>query len=77
MTARQWIRSCRVTVEGAGQAWDASDLRIRFKVEQNNLQRPNSCEATISNLSDQTADKIREEGKLLTLEVFPSLGGFT
>ena len=64
---RQWIREYSLTVEGAGSAIDASDLRIRFKVDQNTLQRPNSAEITITNLSNETADKIQKEGKLVTL----------
>lgn len=64
---RQWIREYSLTIEGAGSAIDASDLRIRFKVDQNTLQRPNSAEITITNLSNETADKIQKEGKLVTL----------
>ena len=64
---RQWIREASLTIEGASGSIDVSELRIRFKVNQNTLQRPNSAEITITNLSNETANKIQKEGKLVTL----------
>lgn len=66
---RQWIRKCRVVVEGSGTSIDVSDLRVRFSVEQNNIQRPNAAEITITNLSSSTAGRLRQQGKKVTLDV--------
>jgi hypothetical protein len=65
---QQWLRYCKLTVEGGGEAIDLSELRIRFAVDQHTLQTPNVADITITNLSDQTAQKIKNEGALVTLE---------
>jgi len=65
--SRQWIRHCKLTIEGASGALDVSDMRIRFRVLQNTLQTPNNAEIIITNLSDATANLVREEGKKVTL----------
>lgn len=65
---QQWIRYCKLTVEGGGEAIDLSALRIRFNVAQHTLQSPNVGDITISNLSDQTVQRIKNEGTTVTLE---------
>lgn len=65
---RQWIRECRLTIEGGGQSFDVSALRIRFKVEQNNIQRPNVAEIFVTNPKRETAQQIKKEGQIVSLE---------
>lgn len=64
---RQWLRECKLEIEGAGTV-DVSDLRIRFKIEQTNIQRPNSATITVTNLSKPTAQRIKDKGKKVRLE---------
>jgi len=65
---QQWLRYCKLTVEGGGEAIDLSALRIRFSVTQHTLQSPNIGDITISNLSDETVQRIKNEGTTVTLE---------
>lgn len=63
---RQWIRECKLTVEGAGSEIDVSEMRLRFRITQDELQRPNVGDFIVTNLSDATADKIQKEGAKVT-----------
>lgn len=65
---KQWLRKLKLTIEGAGDAIDLSELRVRFRIEQSDLQRPNVGTITITNPARNTAEKIRAEGKTVTLE---------
>lgn len=65
---RQWIRKCVLSVDGESGSVDLSSLRIRFKVEQNNVQRPNAARVTITNVARSTFEKIKKEGKKITIE---------
>ena len=65
---QQWLRYCKLTVEGAGEAIDLSELRIRFEITQHTSQTPNVADIRITNLSDATVQKIQKEGTLVTLE---------
>ncbi len=64
----QWIRQCKVQIEGASSSVDYSNLRVRFKVQQSNLQRPNVAEIIITNPSKATAEAVQKEGKTISLE---------
>ncbi|WP_199091537.1 hypothetical protein [Bosea sp. ASV33] len=64
---RQWIRDVSLTIDAGGETIDVSNLRIRFKVTQNRLQTPNAAEITITNLKEETAQKIKKEGQSVTL----------
>lgn len=65
---KQWIRKCVLTVDGGGKNTDLSELRIRFRVNQKQLQSPTNASIVISNLSDTTANQIQKEGQIVTLE---------
>lgn len=65
---RQWIRELRLTVTTGSSSVDLSNLRIRFRVEQNNTQRPNVADVTVTNPSRDTIQKIKKEGQSITLE---------
>jgi hypothetical protein len=65
---KQWLRKCVLKIEGAGEDIDMSELRIRFQVETAISAFSNIAYISITNLSDRTAQKIHEEGKLVTLE---------
>lgn len=65
---RQWIRELRLTVTTGSGSVDLSNLRIRFRVEQNNTQRPNVADVIVTNPSRDTIQKIKKEGQSITLE---------
>lgn len=66
---RQWLRKIQLSVEGGGKTIDLSQMRVRFVVQQElQRQRPAVAQITISNLSDQTANAINKEGKVISLE---------
>lgn len=65
---RQWLRYCKLTVDGLSDGISLSDFRIRFSVEQQTLQSPPVMDVTITNLSDQTVKKIKDEGSKVTLD---------
>lgn len=65
---RQWLREVSLTVDAGGETIDVSELRIRFKVTQNRLQTPNTADIIITNLKDETAQKIKKEGQIVTLK---------
>lgn len=55
--SQQWIREISATVGGT----DFSSLRIRFKVEQNNRQRPNALSLIITNPEPGKAKSLIKE----------------
>lgn len=65
--SRQWIRACSLTIEGASGSIDVSALRLRFAVRQSDNQAPNHANIIITNLKPETAKKIKQEGKRVTL----------
>lgn len=52
--ARQWIRSVRLTLGSGSKSLDLSELRIRFQVQQGDVQTPNIAQILVSNPGDQT-----------------------
>jgi hypothetical protein len=68
--ARQWLRHCKLTVEGRDGGFDLSAFRIRFRVKRNNLRTPNYAEVIVTNLKPETERAIQKAGadKVLTIE---------
>ena len=66
---RQWIRECRLIVGDDKEGLDLSALRIRFSVTQGDIQTPNHADITVTNLKDETANKIQKEFTKVRLEV--------
>lgn len=70
MSVAQYRRKFRVILgatEG-GEALDLSELRVRFRVERGDFQTPNSADIRIWNISDATANRIRDEFTRVVLE---------
>ncbi|KAA2237665.1 phage protein [Salinarimonas soli] len=65
---RQWIRYCRLTIEGSGKTLDVSQLRIAFRVGQGDRQTPNHADIRIYNLSAETQELIKKEFDKVSLE---------
>lgn len=65
---QQWLRQCKLTVDGGGSAIDMSELRIRFNVTQQSLQTPAAADIVITNISRETANRVKKEGLGVTLE---------
>jgi len=66
--SRQWIRSVSLSVTAGGKSIDVSALRIRFRVRQEDAQKPNVAEILITNPSTNTIQTIKKEGQSVTLE---------
>lgn len=66
--SEQYIRQCRLTVEGGSGAIDLSELRITFEVRTKDIQFPNRADIRVYNLSDKTAHQLRKEAKTVTLQ---------
>lgn len=60
--SRQWIRKLRLTVTGGSGEIDLSRMRVRFEIRDATTQSPRVATITITNLSKETAQKIKNEG---------------
>lgn len=61
MGVQQYLRKASLIVGGPdGDAIDLSELRFRFSIRRGDLQTPNSADIRIYNVSDKTADRIRQ-----------------
>lgn len=65
---RQWIRKVRLVVGNGSEGVDCSDLRIRFAVRTQDVNYPWQADITVTNLSNATANRIRNEYKEVYLE---------
>lgn len=65
---RQWIRKVRLVVGNGAEGIDCSDLRIRFTVRTQDVNYPWQADITVTNLSNATANRIRNEYKEVYLE---------
>lgn len=54
---QQYLRKLSLTVSGSGGSLDLSTLRVVFVIEQSNLQKPNTAEIYIYNVSRATANR--------------------
>lgn len=60
--ARQWLRRCSLVVSNRNnESIDLSDLGISFKINQNELQTPNTAWIKVFNPSPETIQRIRRE----------------
>lgn len=61
MSIAQYLRKASLIVGGPdGNALDLSELRFRFSIRRGDLQTPNSADIRVYNVSDSTADRIRQ-----------------
>lgn len=61
MGVQQYLRKASVIVGGSDEkALDLSELRFRFSIRRGDFQTPNSADIRIYNVSDKTADRIRQ-----------------
>lgn len=61
MSVQQYLRKCSLIVgNDQGNAIDLSALRFRFSIRRGDIQTPNSADIRVYNLSDATADHIRQ-----------------
>lgn len=61
MSTKQYIRKASLIIGGDdGQALDLSDLRFRFAIRRGDTQTPNSADIRVYNVSDDTANRIRQ-----------------
>lgn len=56
---QQYLRNCSLVVAGAsGNGIELGALRVVFSVRRGDIQTPNTCDATVYNLTDDTANQI-------------------
>lgn len=61
MSVQQYLRKASLIVGGQNEkALDLSTLRFRFAIRRGDLQTPNSADIRVYNVSDSTADRIRQ-----------------
>jgi hypothetical protein len=61
MSVKQYLRKASLIIGGQdGDALDLSALRFRFAIRRGDLQTPNSADIRVYNVSDATADRIRQ-----------------
>lgn len=65
---RQWLRKCVVKIGVGSDQFDTADLRVRFRVMLATSQRLHSADITITNLSQQSSNRIVKEGTTVSLE---------
>lgn len=68
MTVFQFPRKCSLILASATDTTDLSSLRVKFKVNQSDLQSPNNAIITVYNLADETSQKIQKEFTKVTLQ---------
>ena len=69
MSQLQYLRKINLIVAGAsGDGLDLSPMRIVFKTKKSDAQTPNTAEIRVYNLAPETAKKIRQEFKTITLQ---------
>ena len=69
MSQLQYLRKINLIVAGAsGGGLDLSPMRIVFKTKKSDAQTPNTAEIRVYNLAPETAKKIRQEFKTITLQ---------
>lgn len=61
MSVKQYLRKASLIIGGPdGDALDLSALRFRFAIRRGDIQTPNSADIRVYNVSDDTADRIRQ-----------------
>lgn len=61
MSVPQYLRKASLLIGGDdGKALDLSGLRFQFAIRRGDLQTPNTADIRVYNVSDQTADRIRQ-----------------
>lgn len=58
---QQWLRKVRLVVGNGSEGIDCSEMRIRFLVRKQKTGSPEQADITITNLSNATANRIRQK----------------
>lgn len=74
----QWLRKCALIVapDQGGAGLDFSQLRVRFHVRRADIQTPNTLEARVWNVSEQTAVQVKREFQRVVLQAGYEFGNF-
>jgi hypothetical protein len=68
--SQQYLRTLSLVVASpSGAGLDLGALRVIFEVRRGDVQTPNSCDVTVYNISDNTANRISTEFTQLALKV--------
>lgn len=66
---KQWLRACSLIVaDASGQGLELGSLRVVFKTVKGDFETPNSAEIRLYNLSQDTANRIRNEFTRVVLQ---------
>ncbi len=70
MSTLQYLREASIVIGSAGgQALDFSDFRCVFEIHRGDYQNPNTCDLRIYNVSDSTANRIKNEFTQVSIKV--------
>lgn len=74
----QWLRKCSLAVapEKGGEGLDFTELRVRFSVRRADIQTPNTLEARVWNVSEETANKVQKEFTRVVLQAGYEYGNY-
>lgn len=74
----QWLRKCSLIVapDQGGLGLDLSPLRVRFAVRRADIQTPNTMEARIWNVSEETVARVKKEFQRVVLQAGYEYGNF-
>lgn len=73
---QQYPRKVSLVVGNDTEQTDLSDLRIKFRVNQSDLQSPNNAVIEVYNLSPQTSQKIQKEYTQVSLQAGYESGSY-
>lgn len=59
----QWIRKCTLVLVKGEEGLDLSEFRIKFRVQNANVESPNSASIRVYNLAPATINKIQVRGE--------------
>ena len=60
--SKNYIRDCAVYLEAIGRTYDASGIRVRFKIKQSTLPQPNMATIILTNQNPHLAKTLVESG---------------
>lgn len=64
----QYLRKCTLVVSTGTEGLDLSQMRIRFRVSQADVDAPNTCQIRVWNLKPDTARRIQKEFDTVVLQ---------
>lgn len=74
--SNQWLRKVGLIVSSGDKGLDLSEMRIRFRTQNADVNAPNTAWIRVYNLSDSTANKVQKEFEQVSLQAGYQSGNF-